>query len=76
VRWGVEVLESRALLSLGFDYAMAERFGRDLNNNGRIDLPNTATYAQPQTLALTFSVLDGADRRWRPGDGQRPRCHV
>ncbi|MDG3006131.1 hypothetical protein [Paludisphaera mucosa] len=45
-------------MAADFDYAMAERFGRDLNDNGLIDLPNTATYAQPTTLTLTFSVLD------------------
>ncbi|QDV35927.1 SGNH/GDSL hydrolase family protein [Tautonia plasticadhaerens] len=60
-RWVVEALEPRELLSVGFDYAMAERFGRDLNDNGLIDLPNTATYAQPATLSLSFSVLDDPD---------------
>jgi lysophospholipase L1-like esterase len=54
----VESLEARQLLAVDFDYAMAERFGRDLNNNGLIDLPNTATYAEPAALTLTFSVLD------------------
>jgi hypothetical protein len=57
-RFAVEALEPRELMAVGFDYAMAERFGRDLNHNGRIDLPNTATYAQPTALSLTFSVLD------------------
>jgi lysophospholipase L1-like esterase len=60
-RWGLEVLEARELLSVGFDYTMAERFGLDLNDNGLIDLPNTATYAQPETLSLSFSVLDDPD---------------
>src|SRR4051812_7296140 len=55
-RFSVEVLEDRRLLAVGFDYAMAERFGRDLNHNGLIDEPNTASYAQPATLQLTFSV--------------------
>ncbi len=53
-----EALEPRQLLAADFDYAMAERFGRDLNDNGLVDLPNTATYAQPAALALAFSVLD------------------
>ncbi|WZO96139.1 hypothetical protein EP7_003123 [Isosphaeraceae bacterium EP7] len=53
-----EHLESRQLLTVDFDFAMAERFGLDLNKNGLIDLPNTATYAQPAALTLTFSVLD------------------
>jgi len=57
-RFAVEALEARQLLAVDFDYAMAERFGRDLNQNGLIDLPNTATYAQPTALTLTFSVLD------------------
>lgn len=57
-RFGVEALEPRQLLAVDFDYAMAERFGLDLNHNGLIDLPNTATYAQPTSLSLTFSVLD------------------
>jgi lysophospholipase L1-like esterase len=58
--WGgvLEALEPRELMAVGFDYAMAERFGQDLNHNGLIDLPNTATYARPTTLNLTFSVLD------------------
>lgn len=54
----VEGLEPRELMAVGFDYAMAERFGQDLNRNGLIDLPNTADYAQPTSLTLTFSVLD------------------
>lgn len=57
-RFVVEALEPRQMLAVDFDYAMAERFGRDLNSNGLVDLPNTATYAQPAALSLTFSVLD------------------
>ena len=58
LRSGIEALEPRELLSVGFDYQMAERFGLDLNDNGLIDLPNTASYAQPEALSLSFSVLD------------------
>src|SRR5262249_48543410 len=57
-RLAIEALEPRRLLALDFDYAMADRFGLDLNHNGLIDLPNTATYAQPSKYSLTFSVLD------------------
>lgn len=49
-------LEARLLLAVDFDYAMADRFGLDLNRNGIIDLPNTAQYAQAPTFALTLSV--------------------
>jgi len=53
----VESLEQRQLLAVDFDYALADRFGIDLNRNGRIDLPNTAQYAQPSSLSVTLSVL-------------------
>jgi hypothetical protein len=54
----LEALETRALMAVGFDYVMAPRFGLDLNRNGLIDLPNTATYAQPSSLSLSFTVVD------------------
>src|SRR5262245_47485595 len=48
-RMTVEALEDRALpafLLPNFDFSMPDRF-RDYNGDGRLDLPNTAEYANP-----------------------------
>ncbi|MDX2039318.1 MAG: hypothetical protein SFX72_21905 [Isosphaeraceae bacterium] len=61
----LEPLEPRELLAVDFDFAMADRFGLDLNRNGIIDLPNTATYAQASTFSVALAVVDDA----APGPG-------
>lgn len=49
-------------LKCGFDWSMEQRFGRDLNRDGRIDVPNTADYANPQDFELSFAAtVTGAD---------------
>src|SRR5262245_29920006 len=68
----VEALEDRALLSVvpNFDFTMPDRF-RDVNGDGRFDLPNTADYADPGLFrvvldgTLTEGAGFGADYSWR-----------
>ncbi|MFO0910958.1 MAG: hypothetical protein U0794_21905 [Isosphaeraceae bacterium] len=78
-RFTLEALEERQLLTVDFDYVMAPRFGLDLNHNGLIDLPNTATYAQVSSFQFTLTVSGDTnpdptvDYKWSlqpPGGGQ------
>lgn len=39
-----------------FVWSIADRFGLDKNEDGRIDLPNTVAYAQPSKFTVTFDA--------------------
>jgi len=43
-------------LKCHFEWSMEQRVGKDLNGDGRIDVPNTADYANPQSFELNFTA--------------------
>ena len=59
-RLGIESLEQRLLLTFEIDWTMPNRFGLDTNNNGEIDLPNTAAYANPagQLFGVDLKIIE------------------
>jgi lysophospholipase L1-like esterase len=53
----VDALEPRRLMArAAFDWSMPDRFGLDENGDGRIDLPNTAAYAEPGLFEDRYTV--------------------
>ena len=62
VHWAnAEALESRALMTLGLDYAMAERFAPIWSDPKAVTLPNTAEYARPTAFDVTLKLTGEAD---------------
>ncbi len=63
-----ESLEPRALMAIGVDYSMADRFAPDWTDPKAVSLPNTAEYARPTafdvTLKITGEVDPEAEYRW------------
>ncbi len=59
--WAPASLRDRYLGPAGgaranFVWSVADRFGLDRNNDGFIDLPNTAEYIRPNTFTVTFDA--------------------
>ncbi|MBI1325449.1 hypothetical protein GC170_19975 [bacterium] len=62
LRWATtESLESRVLMTLGLDYAMADRFAPNWADPKAVTLPNTAEYARPAAFDVTLKITGEAD---------------
>ncbi len=61
LRTSAEPLESRALMTLGLYYAMADRFAPNWTDPKAVTLPNTAEYARPSTFDVTLKLTGEAD---------------